>query len=69
MKPIVLAILDGLGYREEEKGNAVEMLFHSSHLEHFARWFMMFADEAIILEPENLKIKVRTLIEGAWKNT
>lgn len=55
--------------REEEKGNAVEMLFHSSQLEHFARWFMMFADEATILEPENLKIKVRTLIEGAWKNT
>lgn len=55
--------------REEEKGNAVEMLFYSSQLEHFARWFMMFADEATILEPENLKIKVKTLIEGAWKNT
>ena len=25
MKPIVLAILDGFGYSEEEKGNAIKM--------------------------------------------
>ena len=54
--------------REEEKADSVEMLFQTSQIEHFARWFMMFADESIVLEPVELKIKVKSLIEGALKN-
>lgn len=54
--------------KEEEKGDSVEMLFQSNHLEHFARWFMMFADESIVLEPEELKLKVKSLVEGTMKN-
>jgi predicted DNA-binding transcriptional regulator YafY len=53
--------------KEEEKDNGVEMLFHTSQVEHFARWFMMFADEAIIIEPEVLKDKVQVILENAMK--
>ncbi|MCA5003706.1 helix-turn-helix transcriptional regulator [Sphingobacterium bovistauri] len=50
---------------EEEKDNGVEMLFHTSQLEHFARWFMMFADEAIIYEPQRLKDSVHHILQNA----
>lgn len=53
---------------EKENGDSMEMIFHSNHLEHFARWFLMFADESVVLEPEELKSKVKILIEGALKN-
>ncbi|NGM72257.1 helix-turn-helix transcriptional regulator [Sphingobacterium sp. SGL-16] len=54
--------------REVEKGDSVEMHFQTSNLEHFARWFLMFSDESIILEPEELKLKVKSVLEGALKN-
>lgn len=53
---------------EKENGDSMEMIFHSNHLEHFARWFLMFADESVVLEPEELKSQVKILIEGALKN-
>lgn len=51
--------------KEEEKNNGVEMLFHTSQIEHFARWFMMFADEAVIYEPEILKDQVQIILQNA----
>ncbi|MGN0003159.1 MAG: helix-turn-helix transcriptional regulator [Sphingobacterium composti] len=51
--------------QEEEKNNGVEMLFHTSQIEHFARWFMMFADEAVIYEPEILKDQVQIILQNA----
>ena len=52
---------------EEEINNGVEMTFHTTHIEYFARWYMMFADEAQILEPETLKQSVVNLIQAALK--
>lgn len=51
---------------EETKGNQVEMIFQTDEgkagEEGFARWFMMFGDQAKILEPEQLKIRVGQLV-------
>ena len=45
------------------KGNQVEMTFMSTDLENgFARWYLMFADYAEIIEPESLKDRVRKLL-------
>lgn len=42
----------------------VEMTFLSQSLEEgLARWFMMFADYAVIIEPQSLKDKVSQLLE------
>lgn len=46
---------------EVDKGDGVEMHFLTSHLTGFARWFLMFADEATIIGPEELKDKVRSI--------
>lgn len=49
---------------QKEKGNKVEMIFLiPENDEGFARWFMMFADYAQILEPTSLKEKVKTILE------
>ena len=48
---------------QEIKGNQVEMTFMSTDLENgFARWYLMFADYAEIIEPESLKDRVRKLL-------
>jgi len=54
------------GFVEEiEKEDEVEMIFRSSNLqEEFARWFLMFADEAVILEPLSLRYRVKELVES-----
>jgi len=54
------------GFVEEiEKDDEVEMLFKANNLqEEFARWFLMFADEAVILEPFALKHRVKELVES-----
>ncbi|NGM61282.1 YafY family transcriptional regulator [Sphingobacterium sp. SGG-5] len=57
------------GFIEEmEKGENVEMLFktRNAHGE-FARWFLMYADEAVILEPLALKKQVRALLDAYLK--
>ena len=46
------------------KGDQVEMTFLSADLDQsFARWYLMFADYATIIEPESLKERVRTLLQ------
>ncbi|QYJ67994.1 helix-turn-helix transcriptional regulator [Flavobacterium litorale] len=49
---------------EEVKDDYVDMTFTSHYLyEGFARWIMMFADYAEVLEPESLKDRIATLVE------
>lgn len=46
----------------------VEMTFLSQSLEEgLARWFMMFADYAVIVEPQSLKDKISQLLEKILK--
>ena len=47
------------------KGNQVEMTFLSADIDQsFARWYLMFADYATIIEPESLKERVLTLLQN-----
>jgi predicted DNA-binding transcriptional regulator YafY len=47
---------------ETSDGDVLEMSFLSSSLHGFARWFLMFGDQATIVQPEELKEEVRRLI-------
>lgn len=53
---------------ETEENGQVEMSFLSSSLHGFARWFMMFGDQAEIIQPEALKAEVRKLILAVSNN-
>ncbi|GGM91830.1 hypothetical protein GCM10010967_26110 [Dyadobacter beijingensis] len=53
---------------EVEKEDCIEMTFLSPSLDWFARWYMMMAPEARILEPEALKTIVRGLTEKITEN-
>ncbi len=46
---------------EREAGDKIEMTFLTSSLEGFARWFMMFGDQAEILTPIPLKERIKEL--------
>lgn len=56
-------VYHGFLYEEKDSGTSVFMAFESSNLTGFARWFLMFSDKAIIIEPEELKIIVQKLLE------
>lgn len=47
---------------EKTIGEQIEMTFETFSMEAFARWFLMFADEAEILEPLHIKEQIRALI-------
>ncbi len=48
---------------EQEVGNQIEMNFMSSSVnDGFARWFLMYADYADIVEPESLKSRILELL-------
>jgi predicted DNA-binding transcriptional regulator YafY len=53
------------GFQSETvRKDGVEMTFETPWLEDgFARWYLMFADYANILEPELLKVRVAELLE------
>lgn len=54
---------------EEIKNEGVEMTFMTHSVEHgFARWYLMFADYARILEPDNLRERLLEIIENSRKN-
>lgn len=55
---------NSFGFVEEKhRANQVEMLFNNSgNIEHFARWFLMFADDAHIISPAHLKILVKDIL-------
>ncbi|HEU4497549.1 MAG TPA: YafY family protein [Flavobacterium sp.] len=49
---------------QKTMGNQIEMTFMTENAgEYFARWYLMFGDHAVILEPEALKAKVADLIK------
>jgi predicted DNA-binding transcriptional regulator YafY len=51
---------------EEIKGDQVEMTFMSAYMENgFARWYLMFADYADIIEPKALKQHIRDILKKA----
>lgn len=49
--------------REEKRGDKVRMTFLTSCLSGFARWYLLYAEEATILEPLDLQDTVSTLAE------
>ncbi|MFT2011292.1 YafY family protein [Pontibacter sp. 13R65] len=72
-KEIVKHIANGRKYfgfvSEKATGDQVEMTFMTcDQYEGLARWYLMFADSAEIIEPESLKDRVRRLLEKATSN-
>lgn len=62
--------LDGQKYysgvvaEKEVEGNRIEMTFLCESLEGFARWYMMFGDQAEIIKPDSLKERVKEITES-----
>lgn len=54
------------GFQSEEiRDDGVTMTFACKNMEHeFARWYLMYADQAEILEPEALKEQVKTILSN-----
>ncbi|MCM5663454.1 helix-turn-helix transcriptional regulator [Galbibacter mesophilus] len=51
---------------EKTVGNEVEMEFNTVDMENrFARWYLMFADYATIVQPESLKQRIKEIIRQA----
>ncbi|MDB4927077.1 YafY family protein [Mucilaginibacter sp.] len=48
---------------EKEVDDTIEMTFLTNSLEGFARWYMMFGEQAEIITPDSLKDRVRQLAE------
>ncbi|RVU02637.1 YafY family transcriptional regulator [Mucilaginibacter limnophilus] len=46
---------------EKTIGDCVEMTFLTTSLEGFARWFMMYGDQADIISPDSLRKRVKTI--------
>jgi predicted DNA-binding transcriptional regulator YafY len=53
---------------EKTVGNCIEMTFLTTSLEGFARWFMMFGDQAVIIEPNKLRDRVKEITEKLIQN-
>lgn len=54
---------------EEIQKEGIEMTFLCHGVEHgFARWYLMFADYATILEPQFLKVKLLEIVEKSRSN-
>jgi predicted DNA-binding transcriptional regulator YafY len=47
--------------KEQKTSEGVVMNFMTLSMEGFARWYMTFADYALILEPQSLKDRVHSL--------
>ncbi|MGE3802784.1 MAG: helix-turn-helix transcriptional regulator, partial [Candidatus Kapaibacterium sp.] len=56
---------DRFGFLEERKTEAgIEMDFNFPDLNHFSHWLMQFGNGVEVLEPEELKERVKTLAGG-----
>lgn len=53
---------------ETDLGTHVEMTFHTLYMEGFARWLLMFADHAEIVQPTHLKTQLRDLVAQISQN-
>lgn len=49
---------------QKEVKDKIEMTFLTSYMEGFARWFLMFGDNAEIISPVELKKKVQSILEA-----
>lgn len=52
---------------ELDTGSEIEMSFLTSSLEGFARWFMLFGDQAQIIKPQSLKTRIKRMAEALLK--
>ena len=52
---------------EKKAGDQIEMTFLTTSFEGFARWFLMFGDEAEIISPDSLKERVGNLAAAIAK--
>lgn len=48
---------------EKSVGDMMEMTFLTASLEGFARWYMMYGENAVIISPDGLRDRVRELAE------
>lgn len=53
---------------EKENGTNIEMEFKTTCLQTFSRWFLTFADNATIIEPNELKVLFKEVVTGILKN-
>jgi len=53
---------------EIDEGDNTIMTFQTMHPDGFARWLLMFADQAQIIEPIYMKAQIRELIDGIAKS-
>jgi predicted DNA-binding transcriptional regulator YafY len=53
---------------QREKGSEIEMTFTTACLQTFSRWFLTIADNAKILETNELKLVFREILAGISKN-
>lgn len=53
---------------ENQMAEGVEMQFRATSIEGFARWFMTFADHAVIIQPAELTEKVKAIFANISKN-
>lgn len=53
---------------EKENGNSIEMEFKTNCLQTFSRWFLTIADNAKIVEPQELKILFKQVVARISKN-
>lgn len=53
---------------ERENGNSFEMEFKTDCLQTFSRWFLTIADNAIIVEPQELKLLLKQIVANISKN-
>jgi len=71
-KPIVKYINEQKYYNgfvsEEEYSESVEMTFLTHSIEGFARWYLMFGDQAQIISPDYLKERIRNILDEMIKN-
>jgi predicted DNA-binding transcriptional regulator YafY len=76
LETVIISVKKGIcGYLDEQKyysgfvsekevDGQIEMTFLTTSLEGFARWYMMFGDDADIIKPDSLKDRVRCIMEG-----
>jgi predicted DNA-binding transcriptional regulator YafY len=53
---------NGFVSQQDVAGDKVEMTFLTAYLEGFARWYIMFGDRAEIIQPVELKQRVKNLL-------
>jgi predicted DNA-binding transcriptional regulator YafY len=53
---------------QEEFEDSMEMTFLTYTIEGFARWYLMFGDQAKIISPEYLKDRIRGILDEMIKN-